>query len=236
VADDPFATTADPARYVPRAACERALTELVGALGESRGPVALTGPPGLGKSLLLRLLGERLCGRAFPVHLPYPALPAADLCAWALGELGVAGDGDPEAAVLAAARRARRAIVLLVDEASLLPLAAARRLAELCAASRGALRVVTAASDAVGTGAVVAALGPELREVRFRTPMSPGETAVYVRERLERARADPATRARFDTAAVARLHRVSGGVPRLLHQAAARLERAAHAPRVAQNA
>jgi len=228
VADDPFAPTADPARYVRRDACERALAELIRALGRSRGPVALTGPPGLGKTLLLRVLAERLRGCACPVHLPYPALAASDLCAWALKELRIPGDGDPEAAVVAAARRARRPIVLLVDEASLLPLATARRLAHLCAASRGALRVVAAASDAAGTSAVVAALGPELQEVRFHRPMSPSETACYVRERLARSGAAPALQAPFDPLAVARLHGESGGVPRRLHQLASQMLLGAH--------
>ena len=225
---DPFAATADPALYVRREACERALAELVRALARSRGPVALTGPPGLGKTLLLQVLAGRLRGRASPVHLPYPALPAADLCAWALGELDIPRDGDPEAAVVAAARRARRPILLLVDDASLLPLATARRLADLCAASGGAVRLVAAATDAAATGAVVAALGPELREVRFRTPMSPQETACYVRERLARSGAAPALQAPFDPAAVARLHGESGGVPRLLHQLASQMLLGAH--------
>jgi general secretion pathway protein A len=225
---DPFPTTADPAAYVPRPATERVLADLACRVLASPAPLALTGPIGLGKTLLLRVLAGRLDGGAQAVYLPYPALPPEGLCAWALRELGEPADAKPEAALLALARRggaAGRPLVLLLDEGAGLPLASARGLVDLCAESGGALRLLVAASDGVTTGSVLAALGHGAAEVRLRAPMSEAETAAYVARRLELGGAAPAARARFGRRELARLHAASGGVPRRVHELAARLLR-----------
>lgn len=225
---DPFSTTADPAAYVPRPATERALAELARRVLASPAAVALTGPIGLGKTLLLRVLAARLDGGARAVYLPYPALPPEGLCAWALRDLGEPPDANPEAALLAVARRgfaAGRPLVLLLDEGAGLPLASARGLVDLCAESGGALRLVVAASDGVTTGSVLAALGHGAVEVRLRAPMSAAETTEYVARRLALGGVAPAARARFGRRELARLHAASGGVPRRVHDLAARLLR-----------
>jgi len=102
-ASDPFESTANPARYVPRPATERVLRTIEQALEDQAGPVALTGPTGLGKTMLLHVLAERLAGRFRIVRVPYPALSGPELCRWVLEGLdepaSVAGD-DPEGALL----------------------------------------------------------------------------------------------------------------------------------------
>jgi type II secretory pathway predicted ATPase ExeA len=225
---DPFPTTADPADYVPRAASEQALAELLRHVVESAAPVALTGPMGLGKTLLLKVLAARLAPRAQAVYLPYPALPPEGLCAWALRELGLAADANSEAALIAHARALAaqgRPLVVLLDEGAGLPIASARGLVDLCAETGGALRLVVAASDGVASGSVLAALGPAAREVRLRAAMSPAETAAYATRRLALAGVEPAARARFGARALARLHAASAGVPRRVNELAARLLR-----------
>jgi len=227
-ARDPFPTTADPADYVPRAATERALAELGRGVLDGGAPVALTGPLGLGKTLLLRVLAQRLEARAQSIYLPYPALPPEGLCAWALRGLGLPESGNPEAALVAHARalaEAGRKLVALLDEGAGLPVASARGLVDLCAESRGALQLVVAASDGLATGSVLAALGAGAHEVRLRTPMSAAETAAYVARRLALADAAPALRARFGSRELARLHAAAGGVPRRVHVLATRLVR-----------
>lgn len=213
---------------MPRPATERALSELARAALDGGAPVALTGPLGLGKTLLLRVLAGRLAPRAQSIYLPYPALPPEGLCTWALRELGLPESANPEAALLSHARalaEAGRVLVVLLDEGAGLPVASARGLVDLCAESRGALRLVVAASDGVATGSVLAALGAGAQEVRLRAPMSAAETAAYVARRLARAGAAPALRARFGSRELARLQAASGGVPRRVHALAARLAR-----------
>lgn len=213
---------------MPRAATERALAELARAALDGGGPVALTGPLGLGKTLLLRVLAQRLAARAQSIYLPYPALPPEGLCAWALRELGLLESDNPEAALVAHARalaEAGRVLVVMLDEGAGLPVASARGLVDLCAESRGALRLVVAATDGVASGSVLAALGAGAKEVRLRTAMSAAETAGYVARRLAQADAEPVLRARFGSRELARLHAATGGVPRRVHVLAARLAR-----------
>lgn len=223
---DPFPMTADPDAYLGRAASERALAALERAVLEGAGLAAVTGPPGLGKTLLLRVLAQRLAGQARCAYLPYSALPPEGLCAWALVELGVAPGSNPEAELLAQAAT-EPPLVLLLDDISTLPLSTGRGLADLCAESRGAMRLVAAATDGVGTGAALATLGPGVVEVRLSLPMNPSETSSYVRHRLTRAHAPAGTCARFGDDQIAELHLASGGVPRSVHRLATALLRAA---------
>jgi type II secretory pathway predicted ATPase ExeA len=234
LADDPFGVTADPAGYMAREASERALAALERAVADGVGITVLCGPPGIGKTLLLRVLEKRLGGRLRPVYLPYAALRFEELCAWVLGLLGEApqaGASPPEALRALAERSAsaERPLLLLVDDAHAMPKEAAERLGQFVVETGRALRVIVAGPDdapAMGRDEPEAApawstaFGPELVRVAFDQPMSATETALFVRGRLERAALDPAARERFDAAVVGRLHRRSGGVPRVVQSLA----------------
>ena len=220
---DPFAMTADPDAYLGRAASDRALASLERRALLGPAPTVLTGPPGMGKTLLLRVLEQRLGGQLRCAYLPYSSLPPEGLCAWALEALGRPAHSNPEAALLGVAQEeadAGRGLLLMVDDASHLPLPSARGIVDLCAEGRGAMRLVLAATDGMRTGRLLAALGAGAAEVRLSHPMDPSETRSYVRHRLGRVRVSPSARAHFGDEAVVRLHEVSGGVPRSLHRVA----------------
>jgi type II secretory pathway predicted ATPase ExeA len=221
----PFAPTADTERYLPRAASERALTELESALRDGATRILLHGPPGIGKTLLVRVLEQRAASSFRLAEATYPALPSADLCSWVLRALGEDAGEDPEETLLALASRDReRPLLLLVDDAHSLPPETTSRLRTLTERAGGALRVLAVATAGEAAYALDEALAPE-RDVRFDEPMSPTELADYVATRLDSAAIPAAVRRRFDAAALARLHDESEGLPGALHHGATALLR-----------
>src|SRR5262245_41157997 len=93
-----FAPIPERAAYVARPATETALTSLAGALDRGSRVIALHGPPGIGKSLLLRLLADRLPGRFDVLRVASGALPLVDLLAFALGSRTRGAGRDPSRA------------------------------------------------------------------------------------------------------------------------------------------
>lgn len=226
-AGDPFALTADTRLYVPRPASERALATLEEALRKERRPLVITGPSGLGKTLLLHMLAER-SGRSWhPFHLQYGALSPDELCCWLLSTLGEDKGGPPREAMrelVEVYHESGHALLLLVDDASGLPIETARWLGDLALQCDGRLGLVLAAGDHAGTGSRLAALG-DVVQVRLSEPMSEAETAEYLIWRLARCGVPANVRARFSPAVARRLHAIAGGNPRRLHIAAADLLR-----------
>jgi type II secretory pathway predicted ATPase ExeA len=221
---DPFGVTCDPRLYVPRASCELALTALARGLAQGRRVLALSGPAGLGKTLLLRVLEKRV-STIRCVALPYPALGLAELAHCALEALGGgSGAGDHVAALAERARaeaRSGRPLLLLLDDAGALPLATARALRGLVDSLGGALRVVVAATDEARTPSVIAALGDDVLDVRLHQPMPAAELRHYLRERLLLA----GSRARLADAQIAWIAEEAAGVPRTANMLASWLLR-----------
>jgi type II secretory pathway predicted ATPase ExeA len=220
---DPFCNTADPARYVPRAATEAALAELRAALAAPAAAVAFTGPAGIGKSLLVRVLESELASGYTFVCLQATPPQAEQVCESALLALGDVPTSDPAGAlVLRAALLARRArpLVLVLDSAEVLPPRAWAELAEL---PRAALRLVLVASERDGLDEALAAFGPGLARVRLAAPLSRAETEDYMRARLEAADAPPDVRIRL-LGMVLDLWRSSRGNPQCLHAAISQIQ------------
>ncbi|MBW2269973.1 MAG: ATP-binding protein [Deltaproteobacteria bacterium] len=231
--DDPFGPSADPARYVPRAATERALAALEArAIGERRCAL-LAGVPGIGKTLLLRILRARFGASVSVAHLRYAALPAPALFAWALRELDGPGSYDPVGAIAALAKqRAAEGgeIVLLVDDAETLPEDSAQALLEVSRETAGALRFV-AAGDRETLGRFASQI-EESEPILLVEPMSVEETEAYVRAHLVAANLAEAAHAAFPSDGFAQLQRRAGGIPARVNAEASRLLRRAIGPRV----
>lgn len=225
-----FAPVPERAAYVPRAASEAALGTLVRALVAGDRVLALRGPVGMGKSLLLRLLEARVPPPFDVLHVAPGALPLADLLAFALGARASRPGRERGSRALedAGAAADGAILVLPVDDAQALTPAAARGLAGLVRNAEGALRLVLAFDEAPEP-ALAAALGGSLREVPLEEPLSEAEVARYVDARLERAGASEALRRRIVTGEAARLHAQSGGNPGRLNRLAADLRAAAPA-------
>lgn len=208
-----FAPVPERGAYVPRPATERAIRAVTAALAGGTRVVALRGPPGMGKSLLLRLLADHLPPGCDALHVATGALPLADLLAFALGTQG------PR---VRAAHGAREVLVLPIDDAEELTLPTARGLAGLVRKADGALRLVLAFRGELPEP-VVTGLGGGLAEVALDEPMSEAEVALYLAVRCHRAGADELLRRRLGAAHAARLHRLSGGNPALLNRLASEI-------------
>ncbi len=222
---DPFPTTADPEAYVPRTATEAVLVRLEMALRSGVPAVVLGGPAGAGKTLLVHVLAERLDGDFHVVYAPYPKLSPSEFCHWALAALNERPADDPERAL--AARIARDAasgfppLLLTIDDAGCLPPETLRMLLALRGELEGHLRLLFVRSGDFRIAELERG-GVDALDVELEGSMQPAETARYVRARLDRARADARSRARFE-AALEQLHARSSGNPGRLHAIAAEL-------------
>ncbi len=226
----PFSKTPDPEFLFPSRQHAEALARLSHAL-EEREIAVLTGEVGAGKTTLSRALVDAFAERCRFSFVIHPALPPAQLLSAVSDGFGLP-PARRKADVFGALAEhfARldaegRFAVVVVDEAQLLPGRAAF----------DELRLLTnlAADDRALVGLVLVGQ-PELRD-RLRErggepfaqrigvayhvgALDLEETGRYLAHRLGVAgRAEPL----FDPAAVAAVHRLSGGLPRRVNQVAA---------------
>ena len=219
---DPFGLAATPSAYVPRAASERALQSVDRSLRDGRFP-ALVGPPGLGKTLLLQRTSARVEHRTHPVYVPFCALSLVELCAVVLGFEEVPPTEDPLATLDDIARQLverELGLMLLIDDAGMMPLDTAKDLAEWVRSADGAVELVFASTPSREVRDVFGAFGGQVEEIELSQPMSEAETRDYVERRLAVASAPATLREAFDAGTIAELHAAAEGIPRAVNVAA----------------
>jgi len=89
---DPFTAEDEVSLYIPREASEAALATLERCVREAGGDAAtrvsvLLGPVGIGKSLLLKVLENRVAADVCCVRVEYPGSSVTEFCQWILREL-----------------------------------------------------------------------------------------------------------------------------------------------------
>ncbi len=227
--EKPFSITPDPGYLYLGSRHREALAHLVYGVRERAGFVQLTGEVGTGKTLLTRALLDRLPGHVDVALVYRPGGTVADFLIAIFRELGIAPPQrrhslrslvDRLNEHLLASHARGRTTVLLIDEAqNLRPelIEQLRLLTNLETAREKLLHIVL-----VGQPELDRLLRRrELRQVSQRIaaryhllPLTRAETAAYVQHRL---RVAGAGRALFTRPALYWLHRVSGGVPRLIN-------------------
>ena len=231
LAEPPFAITPDP-RFVFLGERHRdALAHLLYGIGQggSGGFVQLTGEVGTGKTTLCRLVLGQLPADVRIALVLNPKQTPLELLESVCAELQVPQatrrrslktqvDALNEYLLQAYADGLR--VVLMIDEAQELSrelLEQVRLLTNLETDTQKLLQIVL-----IGQPELRETLArPGLRQLAQRitaryhlTPLQPAETAAYLRHRLSVAGASAFP---FEDKAVARLHALSGGVPRLLN-------------------
>ena len=227
---EPFSISPDPRFLFMSEQHREALAHLLYGLGGGGGFVLLTGEIGAGKTTVCRCFLEQVPVHCAVAYVFNPKLTAVELLQTVCGEFGIAAPADSGSVkahvdalnvFLLAAHAQGRQAVLVIDEAqSLSPdvLEQLRLLTNLETAERKLLQIVL-----IGQ--------PELRDMLTRPDLeqlaqrviaryhlgalSFSETQQYIRHRL--AVAGPAAAQPFDAKALARIHVLSGGVPRRIN-------------------
>ena len=217
---DPLSGHADPRLYVPLDTSERALAGISAYLKQGRSPLLLTGPAGIGKTILLRVLADREW-KTFPRvrFSPLLSLDPEDLSEWLLrllfGKLS-GGSADAEDALLEELRLSHAGpILLLVDNIQRTPAASVRKLSELAFASRPALAVIVAGTDDRTPSALAEAFAPEAT-VAFPDSLPDREIETLYETILDHPGLSARLRHRLKGVDLGEITRAAAGIPRLL--------------------
>lgn len=239
---EPFSIAPDPRFLFMSDMHREALAHLLYGLGTGApnggggggGFVLLTGEIGAGKTTVCRAFLEQVPAHCVVAYIFNPRLSAIELLQTVCEEFGVAvlprtagvaptlkDHVDALNRFLLAAHAQGRQGVLIIDEAQSLDaevLEQLRLLTNLETHERKLLQIVLIGQPELRTLLAQPQLEQLAQRViaRYHLPaLGEAETAQYVRHRL--AVAGPAAQLPFDAAALARIHRLSGGVPRRIN-------------------
>ncbi|RMH49945.1 MAG: DUF2075 domain-containing protein [Zetaproteobacteria bacterium] len=231
----PFSIAPDPRYLYPSRLHQEALAHLIYGIGNAGGGiVVLTGEVGTGKTTLCRALIGQLPERTDAALIVNPRLTAHELLAAICDELSIRYDRrrksikllvDAINRHLLAAHADGRHTVVIIDEAQQLDaevLEQLRLLTNLETDEKKLLQIILFGQPELN--ALLAR--PHLRQLAQRItaryhlrPLSRAETIAYVRHRLGVVGGDGAL---FTAPALWLLHRLSGGVPRMINTIADR--------------
>ncbi len=178
----------------------------------------VTGPTGVGKTLLCKAIVDRLDPRTVAALVDGPAATFDELTRMVAADFGVATRDQLRALVSSLPSRQANAVIV-VDEAQNVPPDVLNALCGFAQEARGALQIVLAGQPAL-TRLVNR---PESRALHERVgewaelgPLAVDEVGGYVAHRVNVASPNP--RIDFDSGAFDRLYELSFGMPRTINQ------------------
>ncbi|RJQ85160.1 MAG: hypothetical protein C4519_03595 [Desulfobacteraceae bacterium] len=207
---------------------EIALAHLTYAVSQGDGFVVITGEVGTGKTTLCRLFLERLEDDVESAYIFNPQLDSIQLLASICNEFGIRGNHgslkqllDVLNDYLILKNQDGRKVLLLIDEAqnlSIENLEMVRMLSNLETTRNKLLQIILVGQPELGDKLD----SYELRQLAQRislsahlTPLGPTETVGYIQHRLSIAAQRQLNL--FTRGACRRIHRFSGGIPRLIN-------------------
>jgi len=225
----PFGITPDTSYAFATASHQEALNTLVVALNSGEGFIKITGPVGAGKTLLCRRFLATLGDKYFTAYLHNPSLQPTALLLAVADELGLKLDSAQQQAQLAKhinkrlldLARAGKKVVFCVDEAQSAPLEsleALRLLSNLETEKRKLLHLVLFGQPELNRKLADPSVRQLSQRIAFHYELKglrQDELESYVEHRLKVAGYGGGRL--FSSAALARLHRYSQGLPRLVN-------------------
>ena len=229
LAESPFSIAPDPRYLYMSRSHQEALAHLLYGLRGDGGFVLLTGEVGTGKTTICRALLDQIPASCEVAYIVNPRLTAVELLSTICNEFGIACPDEGTSIMvlvdrintyLLDAHANGKDTVLIIDEAQNLSvdvLEQLRLLTNLETNRRKLLQIIL-----LGQPELADMLArPELRQLAQRivaryhlVPLPKAEVARYIRHRLD---VSGARQNLIPPRLVARLHRLSGGVPRVLN-------------------
>ena len=233
----PFSITPDSSFFYPHEGAHSALNMLLVALRNGEGFLKIVGEVGCGKSVLCRQLLKTLQSEWVTAYIPNPEMGPNDLLMAVMQELNIEmlplleHSNCTRRTLLNALRdcllkhaESGRRVLVLIDEAQAMPIAALeslRLLSNIETERQKLLHVVLMGQPELD----LKLWRPELRQLLQRItfseylgPMAAQRVPGYLAHRLRTAAISEATDTSvFDAAAAQEIARLSGGVPRLVN-------------------
>jgi hypothetical protein len=228
---DPLSDTAAADQYIPCPASEKVLDDLEAALDADARFAVLSGPPGLGKTHLMRVLQKRQRGQRTVVYSPFLHFLPDEAELWLRALLRDSGlDAAPSSRGALDEVDSHRSVLIIVDEAHSIPPATAARLAEILDGLPWRATVLLVGIEGPRLDHVLWDLGEPALHIRLDEGIDRATTRAFLDHAIRRWSDESTEPPPYTAADVSALHAEAEGNPRVLKMLMFRTELGRHLP------